>query len=128
MFIAEYSNGRIISEEESNWHDLSEKESILMVLLCNENIVAGLYGCDEYWFANEAVAGQGFQGTLIAQILGGKKGEKITEIRQNVKTGELKFFDHSEYNITADHKPGGMKDESPARANNFLTRLFRGRK
>jgi hypothetical protein len=106
MFLVEYQNGKMITEQETTWHDLKDNVPLKMVLLCNNGIIVGLAGQDEYWFSNQAVAQAGHSGTLVAQIVGGRKGESITEFIQSTETGKAGMFHEDKFQIRTDHKRG----------------------
>jgi hypothetical protein len=109
MFLVEFQDGRLISEQDTTWKDLDDSTPLKMVLLCNNNVVVGLVEMDEYWFSNQAVAVQGQegdQGKLVAQIIGGTKDGKEIEFVQSTITGSMAFHYENKYRITADHKNG----------------------
>lgn len=125
MFLVEYRDGKMITEQETTWKDMPDDVPVKMVLLCNNGIICGLAGQDEYWFSNQAVATAGSAGRLVAQVVGGRTDDVVTEFIQSTETGQIGMFNEDKFKIRTDHKNGRTADENGKGRGHIFTRLFR---
>jgi hypothetical protein len=126
MFVAIYEKGMVVESDRDVWTSLPDNEPILIALLINQGRITGFANQDKFWFSNEGVSTPGGGHVLVGQILGCQKGDQLIEVRQDVRTGEVKRVDIDKSSITTDHKPGRVTDETAKGWDNFFTRVYRG--
>ena len=69
-FIVKFQNGLIMQENHTvgiTWDSIPNDKPIESVLLVSGNVIAGLSGCEEYYFSNEAVSSVG-SGRVLSLI------------------------------------------------------------